>query len=105
MMMDDQQNVSKECRSTSMLSLRKVVKSIALPLFLILVGWIGILVVFYTLGQAVKAVEVEGNLIISALRVLFGLLTLVGWLISWWMLVKRLFRLILVKHSTEDVEL
>ncbi|HIC98515.1 MAG TPA: hypothetical protein EYP08_02340 [Pyrodictiaceae archaeon] len=77
MMMDDQQNVSKECRSTSMLSLRKVVKSIAWPLFLILVGWIGILAVFYTLGQAVKAVEVEGNLIISALRVLFGLLTLV----------------------------
>lgn len=88
-----------------MLSLKKILKSIVWPLLLILAGWIGILAVFYTLGQAVKAVELKGHLVISVLRVLFGLVTLAGWLIGWWMLVKRVFRLILARYSTENVEL
>jgi len=97
MMMDDQQNINKECRSTSMLSPKKILKSIVWPLLLILAGWIGILAVFYTLGQAVKAMELEGHLVVSILRVLIGLATLAGWLIGWWILVKRVFRLILAK--------
>ena len=105
MMMDDQQNMVRKCRSTSMLSPKKILKSIVWPFLLILVGWIGILAVFYTLGQAVKTIEVEGRLALSMLRVLLGLVTLAGWLIGWWMLVKRLFRLIISKHYTENVEL
>jgi len=88
-----------------MLSLKKILKSITWPLFLVLVGWIGILAVFYTLGQAVKTMEVEGRPALSILRVVLGLVTLTGWLIGWWMLVKRLFRLIISKHYSENVEL
>jgi len=96
-MMDDQQNINEGCRSTSMLSLKKILKSIIWPLLLILAGWVGILAVFYTLGQAVKAIELEGHLVVSILRVLIGLATLASWLIGWWILVKRVFRLILAE--------
>jgi len=95
--MDDQQNINEGCRSTSMLSLKKILKSIIWPLLLILAGWVGILAVFYTLGQAVKAIELEGHLVVSILRVLIGLATLASWLIGWWILVKRVFRLILAE--------